>query len=111
MTEIRFLETHGEVFFAGKNFGKKFLVKSIPGLKLQWDEQKRRVVVNWKDRIGWIFEGNCAFLEPEEGIAPVTPINEHRTENVEGRRRAQVSTPTGHVFEGEGAGKTGKSKQ
>lgn len=77
---------------------------------LQWDPKEKWFEVTWDNgkhgpRTGYVFTNNVAFWEPV-GKPIETPKNEHKTETVDGRRRAQVSTPMGHVFEGPGAGKT-----
>lgn len=105
MEDVRFLETHGEIFLGGKNMGKKHSPKRLTGLSLQWDEVKRRCEMKWNGELGYILEGNVAYWVPEIGPKVGIPTNEHRTESVEGRKRAQVSTPMGHVFEGPGKGK------
>lgn len=108
MQDVRFLELHTELFHAGKNFGKKLVPKATSGLKLQWDSKERWFEVTWNGRSGYIFSTNAAFMELEVGDVIELPKNDHKTEHVEGRRRAQVSTPTGHVFEGEGKGKVSR---
>lgn len=109
--KIRFLETHGDLFIGGKNLKNKHRTKSLTtntetGLEMEWNEEKERVEITWNAETGWVFPSNIALLVPEIGKVIDPPKNEHRTESVEGRRRAQVSTPTGHVFDGAGKGKT-----
>lgn len=107
MQDARLLKTHTEVFHAGKNFKNTITEKDIKdfGLTLRWDPKERRFEMVYLNRLGYISENNVAFWEPvQETQAPVIK-NEHKTESIEGRRRAQVSTPTGHVFDGEGKGK------
>jgi len=103
MQDIRFLETHTDVFFNGKNFGKKLKPSEI--LKLKWDSGNRWVDIYWNGRIGHIMESNIAFFESDDGRIIEEPKNEHRTEHVAGRKKAQVATPMDHVFRGEGHGK------
>ncbi len=114
MLEIESVEFHSDVFHAGTNFGKKLgkgTPKALPGLRLEINEEKTFIKLHWAGRVRE-FPALSAFSWElaKPGTEIVNPKNEHKTESIEGRRRAQVSTPMGHVFEGEGAGKTGKSK-
>lgn len=105
MKNVRFLELHTELFHAGKNFGKKLIPTSLLGMTLQWDEKEKWFEITWNGRKGYIFMNNCAFWEELDEVIVELPKNEHRTEALEGRRRAQHSTPMDHVFEGKGHGK------
>jgi len=105
LIDVRFLECHTDVFHAGKNFGKKLAPNKLSGMKLSWDPKEKWFELTWQNRTGFIFSNNCAFFELEDDQVIDVPKNEHKTESIEGRRRAQVSTPTGHVFEGEGKGR------
>lgn len=106
MSEVRFLETHGDIFVGGKNHGKKHRPKA--GLKIEWDEEKKAAFLTWNNERGRIFDSNINLLV--EGAPVELPKNEHQTHDVTKIKSAQVSSPMGHVFEGQGAGKTGKSK-
>lgn len=105
MEQLRFLETHGDIFIGGKNLGKKHRPQMLAGLAIEWDQKNRWCLLTWNGETGRILEGNCAYMVPEVGKVVELPVNEHKTEHVEGRKRAQVSTPMGHVFEGPGKGK------
>ncbi len=106
MTEIRFLETRSEIFVGGKNHHNKH--RPSPVLKLEWDEDRRCAFLTWNGERGRIPESNINLLV--EGAPTPLPKNEHKTSDIVKFKTAQVSSPMGHVFEGEGAGKTGKSK-
>lgn len=107
MQDISELKTHTEIFHAGKNFKTLITKKDISdfGLKLQWNSKERWVEFTYKNVTKHIPEGNVASWDPVQKHSAPEVTNEHKTEHVEGRRRAQVSTPTGHVFDGEGKGK------
>lgn len=104
MEELSFLETHGNIFIGGKNLGTKHNPRLLKGLDIKWDNDNRWCLLTWNNETGRILEGNCAYMVP--GTGNKVPVNQHKTEHVEGRKRAQVSTPMGHVFEGPGKGKT-----
>lgn len=113
MLEIDSIEFHSDVFHAGVNFGKKLgrgTPKDSADLKVEIDEKRTFVKLTYKGRVREFPSLSAFSWEVKGDKIPEVPKNEHKTESVEGRRRAQVSTPTGHVFDGEGAGKTGKSK-
>ena len=99
--EVRFLETHGDIFLGGKNHGKKH--RPSAGLTIKWNEKDERAEMTWNGEVGWVFTGNIALLVP--GKAVELPKNEHATESLAGRKKAQVATPMDHVFRGEGHGK------
>ena len=98
LKDVRFLEVHTEVFFAGKNFGKKFVMKNIPGLSLKWNDTEKWFELTWNKRKGIIFPTNCSVCEFEDGVEVKMPVNEHKTEDKSKRSKAQVSTPQSHVF-------------
>lgn len=106
MEDVRLLETHADIFLGGKNMGKKHRPKNMTGLIVKWDGDKRHCLMTWNGETARIPEGNIAYWIPEAGEPLEAPKNEHKTESVDGRKRAQASTPMGHVFEGPGKGKT-----
>lgn len=108
MEQVRFLHVYEDVFHAGKNFGKKLTTKNVEGLEIIYDKmevEEKRFKLTYQGRTGYLGRTNIAFWEPESSQPIITPKNEHKTEHVEGRKRAQVSTPMDHVFEGRGHGK------
>ncbi len=106
LRDVRFLETHNDIFHAGKNFGKKHGTggRFIQDLSVKYDEDKQWFEFRYGGRIGYIFINNCAFWEPEQETQAPVVVNEHKTDDKSKRSRAQVSTPQSHVFEGRGAG-------
>ncbi len=107
LRDVRFLETHTDVFHAGKNFGKKLGAgsgKVVTDLKIQYDSEEKWFEFTYGGRTGYIFANNCAFWEPDQTAPAPLIINEHKTDDKNKRSRAQVSTPQSHVFEGRGGG-------
>lgn len=109
MIEIESIEFHNDVFHAGTNFGKKIgygTGKSSDGVKMEATDDRTWLYLHYKGRTREIpVFGNVASWEVKRANPPREIVNEHKTETLEGRRRAQVSTPMGHVFEGPGKGK------
>lgn len=105
--QLKFAELHNSLFLAGKNFGLKLDPGKIAGLDLKYDRQEKELLVYWEGEEGIVPSSNVACMvtgTPTKRAIQIThPI-------VAGIQSAQVSTPFGHVFEGPGAGKTGKSK-
>ena len=106
--KIKFAEVHNPLFLAGKSFGTKLDPGKLAGLSLEYDPENRWLIVHWDKETGFVPLSNVACMVEgvvEKKAAQIThPI-------VAGiQATAQVSTPFGHVFEGMGAGKTGKSK-
>jgi hypothetical protein len=103
--EIKIAHLHNPLFFAGKNFGQKLDPGKTAGLKLEFDEKRNWLVVNWENKQSYVPVTNISAMEagtPEKYAQQVThPI-------VAGIVSAQVETPYGHVHAGPGAGKTGK---
>lgn len=109
MIEIVSIEFHTDLFHAGVNFGKKIglgTAKNIAGIKMETNPEKTWVFFHYNDRTREIpVFGNVASWELASKKIPAPPKNEHKTDDVAGRRRAQVATPMDHVFRGEGHGK------
>jgi hypothetical protein len=110
MLEIESIEFHDDIFHAGKNFGKKIgygTGRPVEGLKMEINEERTLVLIHYMGRTRELpTYGNAKGWELKRKDQKPEPKNEHKTESVEGRSRAQVSTPMGHVFEGPGKGKT-----
>lgn len=106
------LEFHGPLFHGGKNFGTKVEAASIQGLQIQYDDEKRWFVVNYKNtasvdpRIAIVPELSVFMWEPMASAPKKQVVNQHTTHDVTKIQNAQVETPMGHVFAGEGKGKT-----
>src|SRR6267154_4395679 len=95
--ECRFVELNDATFFAGTNFIKKLDPKRYTGLVLNWDDEKKHLILKYKGRIG-IFP-NIHYFEPEtpsdiiEGMeTPVilTPVNTHVAQDINKFQGAQV---------------------
>lgn len=108
MLQIKFAELHNPLFLAGKNFGTKLDPGKLSGLKMEYDRKLKEFYIHWSGEkailpytsVSYMIEGEVA-IKPSQVTHPI----------VAGMARtAQVSSPMGHVFEGPGAGKTGKSK-
>jgi hypothetical protein len=106
MTDYSLLVLHTELFVGGKNFGTKIRPNLHQGLELVWDDGKQCFLVTYNNEVATVRNGNIAYDVKKLSKAKPDPVNEHKTESVHGRRKAQVSTPHGYVFEGEGKGKT-----
>lgn len=102
MEQLRFLETHGDIFVGGKNHGKKH--RPTPNLKLEWDDSQKCAFLTWNGERGRIPESNINVSVAGEPAK--LPKNEHKTSDVNEFKKAQVETPMSHVFEGRGRGKT-----
>ena len=100
--EVRFLEVYSDIFFVGKNFGKK-LPGTVKELTIWYDTEKDWFELHYKGRVGYTKQ-NSAFWEFEEGDKPEEIVNTHKPMDTKRIKGAQVSGPTDHVFKGEGAG-------
>lgn len=101
--ELEFAELHNDLFFIGKNFGKKLDHKKYAGISLTYDDAHDWLVVGWNGRETWVPLTNVGNMTPKgedkPAVAAVASI-------VTPRSGAQASSPTEHVFAGPGAGKT-----
>ncbi len=100
--ELKFAELQTPLFLAGTNFGVKLDCSKRAGMKLVYDQAEKELHVHHKDALAII---------PTSNVASMTPIvhgGEKRTETLvvtqppvltKGRIKAQVSTPTSHVFD------------
>lgn len=111
--DLEFAELHTPLFFLGKNFGLKLDPKKLAGLKLVFDEEKDKLHVHWSGRHSIIPIANVAAMTPFPEPVPVKEEPKRADPEMvrRGRPSAQVATPTGHVFAGEGAGQTGVSSK
>lgn len=105
--DIKYAELHNPLFLGGKNFGTKLDPGKLAGLKLVFDKDDQWLLVHWGKHIGIVPLASVAVMQ--EGL-PEKKAVQHTHPIVAGIQSAQVETPFGHVFAGEGAGKTGKSK-
>ena len=134
--ELVFAELHTALFLAGTNLGLKLNkthtgLGQRTGLHLIYDREEKELLVYWNKSLAIVPSTNVASMTPanpevlgdlpaELDVKPVmaitprpnqtlkevaTTVNTTKTKS--GKTNAQVSTPTGHVFEGPGAGLTG----
>lgn len=101
---MEFADLHNDLFFIGKNFGKKLDKKKFAGISLVFDTDFMWLEVGWNKRktvVPVTNVGNMTFPDNEivAAVAAVASI-------VTPRSGAQASSPTEHVFAGPGAGKT-----
>lgn len=104
---IKFAELHNPLFLAGKNHGMKLDPSKVSDMRLVYDRAEKELLVHWNGEIGIVPSSNVSCMMTGEVVKKEAPFT-HPI--VAGIASAQASTPYGHVFEGPGAGKTGKSK-
>lgn len=112
--KIKFAEVHTPLFIAGTNLGQKLDVSKRP-LRMWYDRVNKDLTVEFN---------NSVSIIPYSNVVAVTPFDEHFQECMpegetfqtakkaapevlslpKGKIKAQVSTPTSHVFAGEGEG-------
>lgn len=105
MTHLHFMELHSDLFHAGKNHGRKLFSKA--GMELFYNDKKAWFEVSYNKRVAKIPMSAVQSWEDEhpaveavkEALNASAPMDTRRI------RSAQVSTPMGHVFDGEGHGK------
>jgi hypothetical protein len=104
-TPVEFAALHAPHFhLSGANLTDKLDTRSRAGMKLEWEDERRRLYVTWQGCEMMVPEANVkalAFHAPKK-INPVTTP----PSTLEGRKSAQVSTPQSHVFAGVGHGKS-----
>jgi len=107
--KISYAELHTGLFLGGTNFGTKLDSSKRTDLKMTYDKEEKELVIEWN--------GKTAFL-PSTSVASYQVFEEKKPEEIRpthkshpqkrGIASAQVQTPMGHVFQGEGAGQTGR---
>lgn len=117
--ELKFAELQTPLFMEGVNHGVK-LYKDAKGIKMFWDDAIDKLILIFKGNVSILPLGNVATMNlvdpspflPEmstvsllckeseiqlvEPAAPTTPATKKPY-----KTKAQVSTPTSHVFSGE----------
>ncbi len=106
--EVGFATLHDAIFVGGKNLSNVLDRSRYPELKLIYDRAEKELHVTWNKQTSIVVSTNIKQYTPGEivdrkVVQPSHPI-------IAGIASAQVETPMGHVFEGPGKGKTGKSK-
>lgn len=108
--DLKFAELQTPLFLAGTNFGVKLDTSKRTELKLVYDRTEKELMICYKGEISfqptsnvanmvpvtsteWIkkYWPNADLKKPTVAHAPTTPSK--------GRPKAQVATPTSHVFE------------
>lgn len=107
--ELEFVELHTPLFFGGINFGTKLDPTKRTTMRLVYDRTEKEL---------WVYNKDKYTIVPRENVANMTPIDQTRNTpkfespketvvqpRAPGRPKAQVSTPTSHVF-ADGPGRT-----
>ena len=107
-TELKFVELHTPLFLAGTNFGLK-LQTATRLIQMVYDSDVEDVYIVFKDEVAIVPKSNVASMTPKDSK---TFLKDHTFDKMEvmqeikttvprspGRPKAQVSTPTSHVFE------------
>lgn len=108
--ELKFAELQTPLFLEGVNHGTK-IDPARKGVKLLWDQDQDKLIILFKGKAAIVPMGNVASMTPENpdslsltitsiplAIAEATnkPVTAPQR-----KIKAQVSTPTSHVFAGE----------
>ncbi len=95
---LEFAQLHYPLFLAGKNHGVKLFNKA--GVSLAYDRAEKELIVIYSGKTAIIPSSNIASMErPQSSTQKEVPAPAPR-----GKIKAQVSTPTDHVF-AEGPGR------
>ncbi len=106
--ELEFAQLQTPLFFKGINIGVKLPKADHRNtMILEWDTEKDKLYVWYKGSVAVIPMGNVASAVPKraEDVGLVEPIIMPPTPKpaaptlVKGKIKAQVSTPTSHVFD------------
>jgi hypothetical protein len=101
---LKRLQLHSPLFVGRTNLKDNLDSMMRQDLKLEYDRESQEVRVT--------FNGETAII-PTSAVAAMVPFTlitpEPKPEPPKAKHpiKAQISTPTGHVFGGEGAGQTG----
>jgi len=106
--ELKYVILHTPLFLAGANLSDKLDIRKRSGLSMDYDKKDGDLKVyyqppNHEKEMAIVPLSNVAAMIPAD------PVRETQVKKPEakGPIKAQVSTPTSHVFEGEGKGQTG----
>lgn len=106
---VQFAELHTPLFLGGKNFGMKLDTSKLAGLKMTYDRAEKELIVEWNKKTAYLPSANVASYE-EVSAKEEKPVVTHQSHPMKkGIASAQVQTPMGHVFQGEGSGQTRSS--
>jgi hypothetical protein len=126
MTKIalKFAELHTPLFLAGTNLGLKLNPRERKGLEIEYDRAEKELWVHWNGGMAIVPSTNVASMtlwQADAALLTTDKIGLDSGAAILGARdvevvplplitktkvSAQVSTPTSHVFEGPGAGKS-----
>lgn len=106
MINLKFVELHTPYFLAGTNLGSKLDITKKPDLFLQHDVKKGRIVVWYKDQMGYFSDVNAGNIVPidiqdsgyEKPSIKVVQKKPQEAAQPNLNIKAQVSTPHDHVF-------------
>jgi len=108
--ELEFAELHTALFLGGKNHGLK-LHNVRPGdPELIYDRAEKELWISHNNKVAIIPLSNVVSMTPTiESLKPQPEAQEPVVQTVKTAKfqktiSAQVSTPTSHVFRGEGGG-------
>lgn len=109
-TDICWAELHAPLFLAGTNLGQKIDPAKRQGVKMQYDEERRHLYVSYNGKEARVPEPSIlSMVEGKASVAQAAKATSASPMNTPSwPAHAQVSTPFGHVFQGEGHGQTGQ---
>jgi hypothetical protein len=96
--KLKRLQLHTPVFLGNTNLGDRLDIDKRAGTKLEYDEKAQLVIITFNNERGLI---------PLSAVAVMIPATVNDSKLVVAKPasvpvKAQVSTPTSHVFEGSG---------
>lgn len=106
--KIKTAYLHNTFLLSGKNFGPTIESEKITGIDMVYDQIEKELWLTYKGITGFAPSTNVSFLVPLQTALENVLQSEPPTIQSRAKKTAQVSTPTGHVFEGPGHGQTGQ---
>ena len=104
--DVGYAKLHDDLFLNGKNFGKGLDSNRHSGIKIEYDQEEKELLVTWMGILAHIPSTNVASYTP--GPAIDRKVSQLASPQVAGIGSAQVESPMSHVHAGLGAGRTGK---
>lgn len=111
---IESADLHNPIFLAGTNLQKKLDPSKRMGLQLTYDMDKEHLLVHYKSRVLIVPLANVSGMDvPESLVYLFAPAEDQPAVRAAapmstfpgGKIKAQVSSPTDHVFAGPGGGR------
>lgn len=101
----KYVELHSPLFLAGTNLQMKLDIERRRGLAMVYDRTAQELQVTWQGETAYLPSTSVfSYVPATLAKAPDAPTEEKRGP---GRPpKAQVSSPTDHVFAGPGHGKS-----